>query len=144
MGGKLAKISLIKSIEATKLHPKTGTALGVPDVTISYGALIEHVGTDRDLERFRYLGDLYACRHDAFISATGNAPPQTGSKAQKPAAGSGRVTSGLQWEPVASNGVSVSRAKVPGGWLVLCGAAATYYPDPTHQWDGSSGDEPRP
>src|ERR1035438_7080202 len=103
MGGKLAKISLIKSIEATKLHPKTGTALGVPDVTISYGALIEHVETDRDLERFRYLGDLYACRHDAFISATGSAPPQTSSKAEKPAAGSGRVTSGLQWEHVIPN-----------------------------------------
>ncbi|MGA3019151.1 MAG: hypothetical protein ABSF62_18665 [Bryobacteraceae bacterium] len=134
----MAKISLIKSIEAIKLHPKTGTALGVPDVTISYGALIEHVGSDRDLERFRYLGDLYACRRDAFLSATGSAPPQTRSKAGKPAAGADRVTSGLQWEQVVSNGVSVSRAKVPGGWLVLCGAAATYYPDPAHQWDGSS------
>ena len=140
MGGKLAKISLSKSIEAIKLHPKTGTALGVPDVTISYGALIEHVGSDRDLERFRYLGDLYACRHEAFVSATGSVPPPTGNKAEKPAAGPGRITSGLQWEPVASNGVSVSRAKVPGGWLVLCGAAATYYPDPAHQWDGRSVD----
>src|ERR1035441_8534667 len=139
MGGKLAKISLIKSIEAMKLHPKTGTALGVPDVTISYGALIEHVGSDRDLERFHYLGDLYACPRDAFISAPGSPPPQANSKAEKPASGSGRVRSGLQWEQVASNGVSVSRAKVPGGWLVLCGAAATYYPDPAHQWD-----EPRP
>ena len=138
MGGKLAKISLIKSIEATKLHPKTGAALGVPDVTISYGALIEHEGSDRDLEKFSYLGDLYACRRDAFISATGSAPPQTKSKAEKPAAGPGRVTAGLQWEPVASNGVSVSRAKVPGGWLVLCGPAATYYPDPAHKWDGGS------
>jgi hypothetical protein len=140
MGGKLAKISLSKSIEATKLHPKTGTALGVPDVTISYGALIEHVGSDRDFERFSYLGDLYACRHEAFVSATGSAPPQTKSKAGKPAAGPGRVTSGLQWEQVASNGVPVSRAKVPGGWLVLCGGAATYYPDPAHQWDGRSVD----
>jgi hypothetical protein len=139
MGGKLAKISLSKSIEATKLHPKTGTALGVPDVTISYGALIEHVESDRDFERFRYLGDLYACRHDAFVSATASAPPQTRCEAGKPAAGPSAVTSGLQWEQVASNGVPVSRAKVPGGWLVLCGGAATYYPDPAHQWD-----EPRP
>ena len=140
MGGKLAKISLIKSVEATKLHPKTGTALGVPDVTISYGALIEHVGSERDLEKFRYLGDLYACRHDAFMSATGGPSPQTRSPAGKPAAGSDRVASGLHWEQVASNGVPVSRAKVPGGWLVLCGAAATYLPDPAHQWDGSSPD----
>ena len=139
MGGKLAKISLLKSIEATKLHPKTGTALGAPDVTISYGALIEHVGSERDFERFRYLGDLYACRHDAFVSATGSAPPQTNSQAEKPTAGSDCAKFGLQWEPVASNGVAVSRAKVPGGWLVLCGtAAAMYYPDPAHQWDGNS------
>ena len=83
MGGKLAKISLSKSIEATKLHPKTGTALGVPDVTISYGALIEHVGSDRDFERFSYLGDLYACRHEAFVSATGSEPVSGSCRARR-------------------------------------------------------------
>ena len=35
------------------------------------------------------------------------------------------------------------RAKVPGGWLVILGggygySGVTFYPDPEHQWDGSS------
>jgi len=36
----------------------------------------------------------------------------------------------------------VKRAKVPGGWLVLVvthnGSGLTFYPDPSHLWDGSS------
>jgi hypothetical protein len=44
----------------------------------------------------------------------------------------------LQWEPLDSD-VALLRAKVPGGWLVaLAGASVTFYPDPEHQWDGSS------
>ena len=35
-----------------------------------------------------------------------------------------------------------SRAKVPGGWLVAIiwhhGGGVTFYPDPTHHWDGKS------
>lgn len=34
------------------------------------------------------------------------------------------------------------RAKVPGGWLLTVGVGngggVTFYPDPKHQWDGSS------
>ncbi len=34
------------------------------------------------------------------------------------------------------------RAKVPGGWLVVLrtdeAESVTFYPDPGHQWDGSS------
>lgn len=36
----------------------------------------------------------------------------------------------------------VKRAKVPGGWFVLITQPAVrgsfFYPDPEHQWDGSS------
>lgn len=35
----------------------------------------------------------------------------------------------------------VHRAKVPGGWLVLVvhnTSGLTFYPDPEHEWDGSS------
>ena len=36
----------------------------------------------------------------------------------------------------------VSRAKVPGGWLLVAisnsGGGFTFYPDPQHQWDGKS------
>jgi hypothetical protein len=41
--------------------------------------------------------------------------------------------------------IEVSRAKVPGGWLVLTvvkgevdQASTSFYPDPDHTWDGSS------
>jgi hypothetical protein len=68
---KPALISLIKPIEATKLNPRNGMSLGLPDVTVPYGALIEYVGPDRDRERFRYLSELYGCKREAFLSATG-------------------------------------------------------------------------
>ena len=43
--------------------------------------------------------------------------------------------------------LEVIRAKVPGGWLVCImprqivdGWGLTFYPDPKHEWDGSSVD----
>jgi hypothetical protein len=52
----------------------------------------------------------------------------------------------LKWEEIKSHDglhfVSVYRAKVPGGWLVRImqcdGSGLTFYPDPEHEWDGSS------
>ncbi|NEO23205.1 MULTISPECIES: hypothetical protein [unclassified Moorena] len=41
-------------------------------------------------------------------------------------------------------GLGVWRTKVPGGWLVAIrstngsGSGVTFYPDPTHQWDGGN------
>lgn len=40
-----------------------------------------------------------------------------------------------------STPIDVSRARVPGGWLVRLGwreVAGTFVPDPTHSWDGRS------
>ena len=34
----------------------------------------------------------------------------------------------------------MTRAKVPGGWLLTDGDGMTFYPDPQHQWDGGSLD----
>jgi len=52
----------------------------------------------------------------------------------------------IEWKDLKSSyQVIVSRAKVPGGWLVLVrGGGAdealglTFYPDPEHKWDGNS------
>jgi hypothetical protein len=50
----------------------------------------------------------------------------------------------LHWEDLQSdNKLTVSRAKVPGGWLVFTRwgsnlAGMTFYQDPNHQWDGTS------
>ena len=32
----------------------------------------------------------------------------------------------------------LSRAKVPGGWLVLHKDSITFVPDPNHLWDGQA------
>jgi hypothetical protein len=147
----LAKVSLNKSIEARKLNQRTGLPLTGPEVTIPYGAIIEHVESDRDSEKFHYLGELYACRHELFVSAVNvsaiapqapEAPAAPAAPAEQtapsepvPVAGQAR----LQWEPLDSSDYGLLRAKVPGGWLVaLAGAGVTFYPDPEHQWDGSS------
>lgn len=54
----------------------------------------------------------------------------------------------LRWEYV-SGTPAISRARVPGGWLVTVEQATTrgpfqtgiaFYPDPEHRWDGGSID----
>ncbi len=145
---KAPSVSLIKMIEATKLHPRTGLSLGVPPVTVPFGALIEPVGSERDRERFTYLGDLYECKRDLFVSATGGAKgPSTVEEVEEAAVGATKaepaVVSGprLVWGQVNSSSYSVSRAAIPGGWLVaLHGSGVTFVPDTKHQWDGGSMD----
>ena len=47
----------------------------------------------------------------------------------------------MQWEEIASSPGYMRRAKVPGGWLVMLilgEVSLTFYPDPDHEWDGSS------
>lgn len=143
---KAPSVSLTKMIEATKVHPRTGLSLGVPPVTIPYGALVEPVGSERDHERFLYLGELYECKLDLFLSATGGA--KSASKAEEsaheaaapgspePAAPSGPR---LEWHTVHSNHHSVTRVAIPGGWLVaLHGSGVAFVPDAKHHWDGGS------
>jgi len=147
---KAPSLSLTKMIEATKLHPRTGLPLGVPPVTVPYGALIEHVASDRDNERFHYLGELFECKRDLFLSATGGgkrAAAETGAEAaSEPGAAAEsapepEVPSGprLAWSRVGSSNHAVMRAAVPGGWLVaLNGSGLTFVPDARHAWDGGS------
>ena len=162
----MPKIPLLKSIEATKLHPKTGTSLGIPDVTISYGALIEPAGSDRDRQRFTYLGELYACKRETFLSATGDAKlepegePKVAPKVEpkvdptpsfvpEPAAPSAGAPASpaaapsreprLEWQRLNSSDYAMARARVPGGWLITVhGDSLTFVPDPGHRWDGGS------
>lgn len=146
---KAPSLSLTKLIEATKLHPRTGLSLGLPPVTVPYGALVEHVGSDRDRERFTYLGELYECKRDLFLSATGGGkkaaeaatepepePEAAVESAPEPEAPSGPH---LAWTRVGSSNYTVMRAAVPGGWLVaLNGNGLAFVPDAKHQWDGGS------
>ena len=145
---KAPSLSLTKMIEATKLHPRTGLPLGVPPVTVPFGALIEPVGADRDNERFTYLAELFECKRDLFLSATGGAKKAEEAapapEAVDPAAETApepEVVSGprLTWARVGSSNYTVMRAAVPGGWLVaLNGNGLAFVPDAKHGWDGGS------
>src|ERR1035441_9243316 len=122
----MATFSLNKSIEAHKLHPSTLTPLSGPDVTIPFGALIERVERDRDMVRFRFLGEPFGCPHELLASALEpgalDAAPAPVSKPPAPAKAVGEA-GGLRWQLVScSGGPALVRAKVPGGWLVSAGS----------------------
>jgi hypothetical protein len=48
----------------------------------------------------------------------------------------------LRWEEIRSDALAVWRSPVPWGWLVFAkrvdGAGLAFYPDPLHDWTGSS------
>ena len=144
----MIKLELNKSIEARKLNKRTGSPTSDPEAVIPYGAIVENVEPDRDFERFTYLGELYQCRHTLLASAT---DPQAWEAQRAPAAepaspaasDAGRPAPpapSLQWTPVDTSRIPLLRAKVPGGWLIAAGSGAglTFYPDPDHEWDGTS------
>jgi hypothetical protein len=144
---------LTKGIEAIKLHPRTGLPLGVPPVTVPYGAFIEPMGSDRDRERFMYLGDLCEVTREVFLSATGGAwgdshPPaaEAAGAAAAPAPAlaekapelAAPAVARLQWYGVNSSDHYVKRAAVPGGWLVSVDHSVIFVADPRHEWNGGS------
>jgi hypothetical protein len=146
---KAPSVSLTKMIEATKLHPRTGLPLGVPPVTVPYGGLVEPRDVERDRQRFFYLGELHECKLDLFLSATGvgksesadAAEPEPELASAAAAAPEPETPAGprLQWDRVNSSNYTVTRAAVPGGWLVALNASGlTFVPDPKHRWDGAS------
>jgi hypothetical protein len=144
----LIKLELSKSIEARKLNKRTGSPTTDPEAVIPYGAIVENVEPDRDFERFTYLGELYQCPHTLLVSAT---DPRAWKAQRAPAAesavpaasGAGQAAPPapkLLWVPVDTSQVPLLRAKVRGGWLIAAGSGAglTFYPDPGHEWDGTS------
>lgn len=145
--GNLGKISLNKSIEATKLNERTEAPLVGPEVTIPFGALVEPMGASRDREKFRYLGELYSVGQEIFLTATRpdgvepeppSAPPAPAIPEAGKSAKSRVKAAKLRFEQLDAGEYSIARAKVPGGWLVANGSGIAFYPDPEHAWDGTS------
>lgn len=144
----MGKISLNKSIEATKLHQRTEAPLAGPEVTIPFGALVESAGANRDQEKFRYLGELYSVSRDIFLEATRSDDADHAARATSVAAALEREAgepntaspkkAKLIFEQLDAGRYTVARAKVRGGWLVICGTGIAFYPDPAHEWDGTS------
>jgi hypothetical protein len=132
------KFELTKSIEARRLNPRTGAPSSDPPVTIPYGALIDKLTSDRDMDRFHYLLQPYQCPHSILAAAiveVAPASPMAATAAEAAPAAGPRLT----WELLESDGVRCQRAKVPGGWLVLVGnGGLAFYPDAVHSWDGAS------
>ena len=141
------KLTLNKSIAATRLNPKTGVPYSEPEANIPFGALLTYKGSDRGSERFMYMTDLYRCPHDLLVSAVdgGKLPADASAADEAPvvsgtgAAAKPAIEVALKFEPLAAGPYSIGRAKVPGGWLVVAGGSSvTFYPDPNHAWDGTS------
>lgn len=143
----MAKISLIKRMDAVKLHPRTLAPVAGHEVNIPFGALVEAIGGDHDRVKFLFLGEPYSVRREIFVDAIGpdaaaqtpaaapEAIPTAVEQAAVPPAATGAK---LKFEPLDGGGYAVARAKVPGGWLVIFGSGVAFYPDAKHVWDGTS------
>jgi len=139
------KLTLNKSIEAKKLNKRTGAPATEPESTVPYGAIIDYQGPDGSAERFMYMGELFRCAHDLLASAMeGGKIPKV---AADPASSAVAVTAAepavqqprLEFATLPSTHHSLTRAKVPGGWLVVAGGTGiAFLPDAAHEWDGLS------
>jgi hypothetical protein len=135
------KISLNKTIEATKLNRRTGFAEPGPEITIPFGGLVEHVATERDAVRFTYMGEPYRCSEDLWQAATreSSVPARSGAVQNSGAPAAVAPADAIVWETLASSKVPLLRTKVPGGWLLATQAGSvTFYPDPKHEWNGAT------
>jgi hypothetical protein len=60
---------LTKTIEALKLNKRTLRPLGPERYTIPFGAVLEKLTLDRDIQQFYYLGEPYECPKADIASA---------------------------------------------------------------------------
>ena len=70
----MPKFELTKTIEAVKLNKRTLRPLGPEKVTIPYGAILENLSLDRDIQQFYYLGEPYECPEESIRSALSEIP----------------------------------------------------------------------
>jgi hypothetical protein len=57
----MSKAELTKTIEAIKLNPRTLRPLTPEKFTIPYGAILDKLVRDRDMQQFHYLGEPFEC-----------------------------------------------------------------------------------
>jgi hypothetical protein len=135
----MGKLEVTKTIEARKLNKRTRLAMSEPPVTIPYGAILEDVVENRESLEFMYLGELYSANGGILRAASHPLDGPVAVSAPAAAAAPARSADPLKfvWEAVAPG---VSRAKLPGGWLIAVGEgrSVTFYPDPQHAWDGKT------
>jgi hypothetical protein len=143
------KLTLNKSISATRLNPKTGVPYSEPESNIPFGAVLIYKGRDRDAEKFIYMSELFRSARDILASALdgGKIPSDDEQSEEVASAANGKATapaktvpeSTLKFEKLLAAPYSIARAKVPGGWLVVAGnSSLAFYPDLEHAWNGES------
>jgi hypothetical protein len=129
-----------KSIESIRLNKRNRLPMGDPPRTIPFGALVDEIRETGDRASFVYLGELYECPADVLRSAliaSGAAQPDgaAGKPESRATEAAPKPPASLEWEPISSSVGSFSRARVPGGWLVMNDEnAAVFIPDQEHAW----------
>ncbi len=141
----MAKFNLAKTIQARKLNPRNRIPTTDPPVTIPYGAFLENLVQDGDVDQFTYLGQPYQCAHELVraalekvpaAEAAPSLPAQPAASAAPPKAEAARLV--VRWETLTTTHGDLRRSRVPGGWLVAASGGITFLPDPGHAWDGGS------
>jgi hypothetical protein len=129
------------------LNPKSGVPYSEPEANIPFGAILTYKGSDRDSEKFLFLGELYRSPRDVLASALdGGKIPVAVDAADEVVAGAPKAAAApaapevkLKFEKLSAGAYAIARAKVPGGWLIVSGASCpAFYPDPEHAWNGES------
>jgi hypothetical protein len=57
----MARFELTKTIDAFKLNKRTMRPIGPEKFTVPFGAVLEDLILDRDMQQFYYLGEPYEC-----------------------------------------------------------------------------------
>ena len=150
----MARYQVTKSVDARKLHPRSGIPLSEPPMMLPFGAILENLREDRDLFKFSYLGQPYQCEKKALkpaiqqldggSSGAAAAAVEAVEVPEEPSFSAGQTPTDpdIRWHALRTTHVTVLRTKVPGGWLVMPqgGAGIAFVPDAQHDWDGKSID----
>ena len=136
----MSKYEVSKSVEAVKLNKRTGAPLGQHPITLPFGAIIEHLEESGDFYLFTYMSERYRMRKDNVKGAVHAIPAAASTpiaKSQPESAPPEPPQPTLVFEKLYAT-IPISRAKIPGGWLVSSPSSVTFVPDPNHDWDGTS------
>lgn len=136
----MSKYEVSKSVEAVQLNKRTGAPLGQHPITLPFGAIIEHLEESGDFYLFTYMSERYRMRKDNVKGAVHAIPttaPAPTSKSEIEPARQETPKPALFFEKLNST-PALSRARIPGGWLVSSQSSITFVPDPDDSWDGGS------